>query len=60
MLKEIDDATKLRIGIELLRSQNFDNFLANKFAGVKRYGGEGAESMMASFSEIFRLSAEGA
>ncbi|RZC41620.1 2-oxoglutarate dehydrogenase E1 component DHKTD1 -like protein, mitochondrial, partial [Asbolus verrucosus] len=56
--KEIDGATKLRIGVELLRSQNFDNFLANKFTGVKRYGGEGAESMMAFFSEFLQLVAK--
>lgn len=33
----------------LLRSQAFDNYLAAKFSTVKRYGGEGAESMMAFF-----------
>ncbi|EFA05916.2 probable 2-oxoglutarate dehydrogenase E1 component DHKTD1 homolog, mitochondrial [Tribolium castaneum] len=55
--EEIDTETKLRLATELLRSQNFDNFLANKFTGVKRYGGEGAESMMAFFSEFFRLAA---
>lgn len=38
----------------LLRSQAFDNFLAAKFSTVKRYGGEGAESMMAFFYELFR------
>lgn len=37
----------------LLRSQAFDNFLAAKFSTVKRYGGEGAESMMAFFYELF-------
>ena len=35
-----------------LRSQNFDNFVAVKFASVKRYGGEGAESMMGIFLEM--------
>ncbi|XP_064464029.1 2-oxoadipate dehydrogenase complex component E1-like [Ornithodoros turicata] len=38
----------------LLKSQAFDNFLAAKFSTVKRYGGEGAESMMAFFYELFR------
>lgn len=37
----------------LLKSQAFDNFLAAKFSTVKRYGGEGAESMMAFFYELF-------
>uniref|UniRef100_A0A8C7ULQ6 2-oxoadipate dehydrogenase complex component E1 n=1 Tax=Oncorhynchus mykiss TaxID=8022 RepID=A0A8C7ULQ6_ONCMY len=39
----------------MLESQEFDNFLANKFSTVKRYGGEGAESMMGVFYEMFRL-----
>lgn len=33
--------------------QEFDHFLATKFATVKRYGGEGAESMMGFFYELF-------
>ncbi|GFS26604.1 2-oxoglutarate dehydrogenase E1 component [Elysia marginata] len=37
----------------LLRCQAFDHFIATKFATVKRYGGEGGESMMACFDEIF-------
>lgn len=41
----------------LLRSQAFDNFLSKKFPTVKRYGAEGAESMMAFFDELFLQSA---
>ncbi|GFY41628.1 probable 2-oxoglutarate dehydrogenase E1 component DHKTD1, mitochondrial [Trichonephila inaurata madagascariensis] len=41
---------------ELIKSEVFDNFLATKFATVKRYGGEGAESMIGFFLEIFRQS----
>ncbi|XP_045544441.1 probable 2-oxoglutarate dehydrogenase E1 component DHKTD1, mitochondrial isoform X1 [Salmo salar] len=41
----------------MLESQEFDHFLATKFSTVKRYGGEGAESMMGVFYEMFRLSA---
>ncbi|XP_030282979.1 2-oxoadipate dehydrogenase complex component E1 [Sparus aurata] len=37
----------------MLESQEFDHFLATKFATVKRYGGEGAESMMGCFYELF-------
>lgn len=33
--------------------QAFDNFLAKKFPTVKRYGAEGAESMLAFFDELF-------
>ncbi|XP_056596526.1 2-oxoadipate dehydrogenase complex component E1 [Triplophysa dalaica] len=41
----------------MLESQEFDHFLATKFATVKRYGGEGAESMMGFFDELFRSAA---
>lgn len=37
--------------------QEFDHFLATKFATVKRYGGEGAESMMGFFYELFHQAA---
>lgn len=37
--------------------QEFDHFLATKFATVKRYGGEGAESMMGFFHELLKMSA---
>lgn len=39
--------------------QEFDHFLATKFATVKRYGGEGAESMMGFFHELLKSSAYG-
>ncbi|OBS71972.1 hypothetical protein A6R68_13454 [Neotoma lepida] len=38
-------------------NHEFDHFLATKFATVKRYGGEGAESMMGFFHELLKLSA---
>uniref|UniRef100_A0A8C0ZMX8 2-oxoadipate dehydrogenase complex component E1 n=1 Tax=Castor canadensis TaxID=51338 RepID=A0A8C0ZMX8_CASCN len=41
----------------MLESQEFDHFLATKFATVKRYGGEGAESMMGFFHELLKMSA---
>lgn len=37
---------------ELLKSQVFDQFLATKFSTLKRYGGEGAESMMSVFVQL--------
>lgn len=43
----------------MLKSQAFDNFLAIKFVSLKRYGGEGGESMMAFFHELFKLCAYG-
>ena len=39
--------------------QAFDHFLATKFTTLKRYSGEGGESMMGVFDEIFRKSAQG-
>uniref|UniRef100_A0ABM5GGT1 2-oxoadipate dehydrogenase complex component E1 n=2 Tax=Pogona vitticeps TaxID=103695 RepID=A0ABM5GGT1_9SAUR len=39
----------------MLESQVFDHFLATKFATVKRYGGEGAESMMGFFHELLKM-----
>lgn len=44
---------KKRLAKIMLESQEFDHFLATKFATVKRYGGEGAESMMGFFYELF-------
>uniref|UniRef100_UPI00398F6A1A 2-oxoadipate dehydrogenase complex component E1 n=1 Tax=Pristiophorus japonicus TaxID=55135 RepID=UPI00398F6A1A len=41
----------------MLESQEFDHFLATKFSTVKRYGGEGAESMIGFFHELFRMAA---
>ncbi|KAK0410283.1 hypothetical protein QR680_005042 [Steinernema hermaphroditum] len=40
----------------MIKSQNFDNFLALKFPSVKRYGAEGAEAMFAFFHELFSVS----
>ncbi|XP_058809659.1 probable 2-oxoglutarate dehydrogenase E1 component DHKTD1 homolog, mitochondrial [Phymastichus coffea] len=54
------DETRRAIAKEMLKSQAFDKFLGVKFVSVKRYGAEGAESMMAFFHELFRLSAHDA
>ena len=48
----LSDGERKRLAEEMLKSQNFDNFLATKFSNVKRYGGEGAEAMMAFFVEL--------
>ncbi len=50
--KILTEHEKKRLAEEMLKSQNFDNFLATKFSNVKRYGGEGAEAMMAFFVEL--------
>ncbi|XP_053572446.1 2-oxoadipate dehydrogenase complex component E1 [Bombina bombina] len=41
----------------MLECQAFDHFLATKFSTVKRYGGEGAESMMGFFHEMLKTCA---
>lgn len=56
---ELEENLKFRILRRLLQSQAFDNFMAKKFASVKRYGAEGAESMMVFFEYLFYLSAQG-
>ncbi|XP_059087198.1 2-oxoadipate dehydrogenase complex component E1-like [Tigriopus californicus] len=55
---EIEPQTKKNLAIDMLRSQNFDNFMATKFSNVKRYGGEGAESMMGIYSELISSAGE--
>ncbi|XP_050405927.1 2-oxoadipate dehydrogenase complex component E1 [Patella vulgata] len=54
----ISDERKTDLAKLLLKSQTFDHFLANKFTTVKRYGGEGGESMMGVFDEIFHSCSE--
>ena len=49
--EQLGDGDKKALAREMLKSQNFDHFLATKFASVKRYGGEGAEGMMGFFTE---------
>ena len=39
--------------------QTFDLFLAKKKPTLKRYGGEGAESMMAFFDELYGSATKG-
>lgn len=56
---QITNETKHEIAELLLKSQNWDNFLATKFPTVKRYGGEGAESMFAFFRQIFLSATKG-
>ncbi|XP_054631558.1 2-oxoadipate dehydrogenase complex component E1 [Dunckerocampus dactyliophorus] len=55
-LKKTTFSTKERRNLAkiMLESQEFDHFLATKFSTVKRYGGEGAESMMGFFHELFQ------
>lgn len=53
----LDTETRRNLAKDLIKSQVFDNFLAAKFVTVKRYGGEGAESMMGFYTELFKMCA---
>ncbi|XP_046737015.1 probable 2-oxoglutarate dehydrogenase E1 component DHKTD1 homolog, mitochondrial isoform X1 [Diprion similis] len=53
-MEPLDRDTKRAIVTEMLKSQTLDKFLAIKFVTFKRYGGEGAESMMGFFHEFFK------
>lgn len=55
--QEVDPVTKKEIAEAMIISQNFDNFVGSKFPTVKRYGGEGAESCIPFYREIFKLAA---
>ncbi len=50
--RQLSEEKKIRLAKHLVRSQEFDTFMAKKFATVKRYGAEGAESMMAFIDEV--------
>nr|CAD7450354.1 unnamed protein product [Timema bartmani] len=56
--EDVDKDMQVALATELLKSQTLDKFLATKFVTLKRYGGEGAESMMAFIMELLRLSAK--
>ncbi|XP_052769860.1 2-oxoadipate dehydrogenase complex component E1-like [Mya arenaria] len=55
---EISNERKTALANLMLKCQGFDHFLASKFTTLKRYGGEGGESMMGVFDEIFHKSAQ--
>ena len=44
---------------QLIKCQTFDRFLAKKFGTVKRYGAEGAESMITFFDEVLSKCGKG-
>ncbi|CAH2261934.1 jg6996 [Pararge aegeria aegeria] len=51
----VDKERRIEILKELLNSQAWDKFLSVKYPTVKRYCGEGAESLLTFFSTLFRL-----
>eukprot|EP00794_Sanderia_malayensis_P020276 gene20276-22262_t len=54
---DIGTDKKVKTAVEMLKSQAFDHFVGKKFMTLKRYSGEGAESMIAFLTELFSLSA---
>nr|XP_003706992.1 PREDICTED: probable 2-oxoglutarate dehydrogenase E1 component DHKTD1 homolog, mitochondrial isoform X1 [Megachile rotundata] len=57
LAESLTNETRIAIATEMLKSQTFEQFLAIRFVSLKRYGGEGAESMLAFFYEFFKLCA---
>ncbi|XP_059162546.1 2-oxoadipate dehydrogenase complex component E1-like [Physella acuta] len=55
---DISDSRKVELAKLLLRCEAFDHFVGLKFSTVKRYGGEGGESMMGCFDEVFKKCAQ--
>ncbi|CAB3236003.1 unnamed protein product [Arctia plantaginis] len=51
----VDKSRQIEIAKELLHSKAWDKFLSVKYPTVKRYCGEGAESLLTFFSTLFRL-----
>ncbi|ORY48503.1 dehydrogenase E1 and transketolase domain-containing protein 1 [Rhizoclosmatium globosum] len=56
--RKVEVDSQKRILHLLSRSEAFDHFMAKRFPQVKRYGLEGAESMMVVMDELFKLSGE--
>ena len=57
--REYDVEAKKRILELMSRSETFDHFLQAKFPSLKRYGLEGAESMLPALDSLFRVGALG-
>ncbi|KAJ1546861.1 hypothetical protein HK405_006803, partial [Cladochytrium tenue] len=54
-VEQLATGQKTRIFELLTRSEVFDHFMAKRFPQVKRYGLEGAESMMVVLDQLFRV-----
>eukprot|EP01135_Chromosphaera_perkinsii_P001331 Nk52_evm58s164 gene=Nk52_evmTU58s164 len=56
--EKLSNEDRLHMHELLAQSETFDRFMQKKFGQVKRYGAEGAESMMVGFDQICRRSAQ--
>lgn len=54
----VSNENKKLIASHLLKAQILENFLAKKFPTLKRYSGEGAESMLSFFHGLFSVCVE--
>jgi probable 2-oxoglutarate dehydrogenase E1 component DHKTD1 len=54
----ISNEEKREIATEMLQFQEFDRFMNAKMPTIKRYGGEGAESMVVFFRNLLKLAAQ--
>lgn len=54
----LSEERRKRISGLLSRSEEFDRFLGKKFPSLKRYGCEGAESMLPALDTLFELGAK--
>ncbi|KAL9899955.1 putative 2-oxoadipate dehydrogenase complex component E1 homolog isoform 2-T2 [Glossina fuscipes fuscipes] len=52
--RSVSNDVRKQIAELLIKSQAWDNFMAIKFPTVKRYGGEGAETLLAFFWQLLR------
>jgi probable 2-oxoglutarate dehydrogenase E1 component DHKTD1 len=59
-LAQSDEDLKKRIWEGLVKSEIMDTFLQDKFPNLKRYGLEGAESMIPALDTLFRVASSGA
>ncbi|KAM8705361.1 hypothetical protein ACLKA7_009773 [Drosophila subpalustris] len=57
--QQLQSSERCEIAELLIKSQAWDNFMALKYPTVKRYSGEGAESMLAFFWQLLRDSVQG-
>jgi len=57
--RRFSDAKKKRIWEGLVKSEVMDTFLQDKFPNLKRYGLEGAESMMPALDTLFNIASKG-
>jgi 2-oxoadipate dehydrogenase E1 component len=55
----VDGEGKKRIWSLMARSETFDHFLQAKFPNLKRYGLEGAESMLPALDYLFKVASDG-